>query len=433
MTLSKPDTAARTSTSSRKVFWLAMTGTALEYYDFFIYATASALVFGVLYFPSEDPMTGTLLSFATFGVGFLARPLGGVIFGHFGDRLGRKLALRITLIMMGVATVAIGLLPTYDSIGVLAPVGLVLLRIVQGLAAGGEWGGAALFGIESAPHGKRGLFGSFTTIGIGVGGLIAALVFTLVARTTGDALLTWGWRIPFFVGGLIAIVGIAARSRMEDTSDFKRSRTEGATPKLPILQVFSSHGRTVAMTFGVSFGVNTLNFVAFTWMLSYVAKLGYGRTESLLGQAVYALVFVVTAAGFAIISDRRGRRPVIVGGAIVCAAFFFVGFPLVGLGNIGSLLAFFGLIGLLSSALLGPLPAFLGEQFPVEIRYSAMSTGYQVGAAVGGGTAPIIATAFIASGGGWPTVAAYVAATLVVTAVCTLLLPEKAHVRTAEL
>ncbi|MET7339041.1 MFS transporter [Nonomuraea sp. NPDC005650] len=407
--------------SPQRVFWISCIGTTLEFYDFLAYGIAAALVFNTLFFPAEDPLVGTLLAFATFGAGFLARPIGGVVIGHFGDRLGRRRMLVLTLTIMGASTLLIGLLPTYDSIGVWAPVLLVVLRIVQGFAAGGEWGGAALYGVESAPPGRRGLFGSFTSMGIGLGALLSTLVFTVVNAIFADDLAAWGWRIPFLLGGLLVFIGIVARRGMEDTPEFQTAEPA----KLPVVEAIRLAPRQVLLTFGLSLGYNTLAYLSFTFFLAYAKGEGYSSSAALWGQLLYSVTIFVAAPLFAMWSDRMGRRLVIVLGGAASGVFMFIYFPLVGTGLVPLMLLAFAITGPLMAAMQGPLPALAADQFPVHVRYSGMSAGYQIGAALGGGLAPTIATALYASGdhASWP-VAVYGAVASVVVIACAALLRE---------
>jgi MFS family permease len=410
----KPVTATRT-------FMISGLGTALEYYDFLIYGFSAAIVFNRVFFPDSDPLVGTLLAFAAFGTGFIARPLGGVVIGHFGDRIGRKKMLVLTLVMMGAATFLIGCLPDHSQIGMLAPVLLVVLRLIQGFAAGGEWGGAALFGIESSPQNRRGLWGSFTSMGIGLGGLIGSLVFAIVSLAAGDDLISFAWRIPFWLGGLLVIVGLFARLSMAE----EERPAASAEKRPPLIQALRHSPKKVLLTLGISYAYNTIAYMGTTFFLTYMVQLGYGSTESLTFQLITAATIVVSAPLFGLLSDRIGRRPVLVMGGVAMSGLLFAFFPAVGLGNTLLAVAAFALTGIIMAMTQGPIPAFFGEQFPKGMRYSGISLSYQMGAAIGGGTASVVATALlIAFDGNAVSVAAYGTLAMVVLIACTLALKE---------
>ncbi|HAS30905.1 MAG TPA: MFS transporter [Microbacterium sp.] len=418
--------------SPMRTFLVSGVGTALEFYDFLIYGLAAALVFGTVFFPSENPMIGVLLGFASFGTGFLARPLGGIVIGHFGDRIGRRAMLVLTLIVMGVCTFAIGCLPGYETIGIAAPIILVLLRLVQGFAAGGEWGGAALFGIERAPEGRRGLWGSFTSMGIGLGSLLGVFVFAVTSAAFGGDLAEFAWRIPFWIGGIVVVIGLVARLIvMEDDAPHS---PEPSSSSLPIVQVLRTRPKALLLSVGISYGYNTLAYVGFTFLLSYVTQFGFDQTQSLIAQLVYCAVLFATAPIAAVVSDRIGRKPTMIGGAVLGGAMLFAFFAIVQNKSVGALILGFALAGITTAITQGPIPAFLGEQFPKQMRYSGVSAGYQVGAAIGGGTAAFIATALLIAFDSNPlSVALYGAFAMLVLAVCSLAARETAHLSTDSL
>lgn len=421
----------RPSSGALRTFLVAGVGTALEFYDFLIYGLAAALVFGTVFFPSEEPLIGVLLGFASFGTGFLARPLGGIVIGHFGDRIGRRKMLVLTLIVMGVCTFAIGCLPGFDTIGVAAPILLVVLRLVQGFAAGGEYGGAALFGIERAPQGRRGLWGSFTSMGIGLGSLLGVAVFATTSAAFGGALVEFGWRIPFWIGGVVVIVGLIARLVVMEVEP-PTGADKAAKP--PIVEVLRTRTKAVLLSIGVSYGYNTLAYVGFTFLLSYVTQFGFEQTESLLAQLTYCLILFVTAPFAALLSDRIGRKPVMVIGAVAGALMLFLFFAIVQDKSIGALLLGFAVAGLVTAITQGPIPAFIGEQYPKHVRYTGVSTGYQIGAALGGGTAALIATALLIAFDSNPIpVAAYGAFAMLVLLLCSLGLRETSRLSTREI
>jgi MFS family permease len=414
-------TAGR-SVSPTRAFLISGLGTALEYYDFLIYGLAAALVFNSVFFPGSDPVIGTLYAFAAFGTGFFARPIGGVVIGHFGDRLGRRKMLILTLTTMGVSTVLIGCLPSYASIGVAAPILLVVLRLVQGFAAGGEWGGAALFGMENAPSNRRGLWGSFTSMGIGIGTVFGGSIFAVVSVVFDDGLAPLAWRIPFWIGGLLIVVGLLARLSMPEED------TEELAEKVPLRTAFEHRKRAIVLGLGLSYGYNTVAYLGFTFFLAYLKGIGFGATESLVGQLAYSGILIFSAAFFASLSDRYGRRGIMVLGAIAMGIFLFAYFPIVDGGDLGLMVLAFLIAGILTGIMQGPIPAFLGEQYPARMRYSGMSFSYQIGAALGGGTASFIATALLAAFDKSPLpVAVYGTFALIVLIACSLGLRETAH------
>ncbi|WP_253182772.1 MFS transporter [Arthrobacter sp. SW1] len=405
----------RPPVSAARTFFISCFGTALEFYDFTIYGLAAALVFPKLFFPELDALTGTLVAFASFGAGFLARPLGGIVLGHFGDRAGRRNVLILTLLVMGGSTFLIGCLPGADTIGAAAPLLLILLRLLQGFSAGGEWGGAALLGIESAPAGKRGLWGSFTSMGIGIGVLLGSGVFSLTDVLSGGQITGFAWRVPFWIGGLLVLVGLFARLKLPE----EERPAGGEAPRVPLLAALKSRPREILLSIGVSYGYNTFTYIATVFLMSYVVQHGYTESESITFQLWGAVASVIAAPLAAMLSDRIGRKPVMVGGAAMLIAYFIAFFPAIE-GHIGWLaLLMFTLGGALNTVPQGPLPAFLGEQFPASSRYSAISASYQIGSALGGGTAATVATALLIAGNGDPTgVVVYTVSALAVMGLC---------------
>jgi MFS family permease len=416
--------------SALRTFFVSGMGTALEFYDFVIYGVAAALVFPQVFFPDLDRLTATLVAFAAFGAGFFARPLGGMVFGHYGDKLGREKMLVITLLLMGLSTLLIGCLPSHASIGAAAPVLLVLLRLVQGFAAGGEWGGAALFGIEAAPPGKRGLWGSFTSMGIGIGGILGSLAFALVGLAYDDNLVDFAWRIPFWLGGVLVLIGLYVRVQ----NNAQRPLPKNQTVRLPLLAAVRLRPRQMLLCTGIAFGYVTIAYIGSTFFLAYATQLGYASTQALLFDISLSVAIVISAPLFAALSDRIGRRRVMIAGALLMAAGFFAFFALVGQHSLPLACAGYVLVGALMGATQGPIPAFLAEQFPAHMRYSGMSAAYQIGAALGGGTASSAATAILIASGNNPLgVAVYGSVALAIVAVCSYLLRETAHVSLAEL
>ena len=379
-------------------------GTAIEFYDFFLYGIAAALVFNNLFFPTFDPLVGTLAAFATFAVGFISRPLGGIVFGHFGDRLGRRSMLVLTLLIMGIATAAIGLLPTYAQAGVLAPLLLVVLRFLQGIGLGGEWGGAVLMAVEHAPKHKRGFYGSFPQIGGPVGLVLANLAFAIVATLPEAALLTWGWRIPFLLSLVLVLVGLVVRQAIPESPAFLTLKHSRARSTAPVLDAIRQFPRQILLTMGASAALVAFIYIATTFVLSYATQaLGLPRQMVLNAVIVGAAVQVVGVPVFGALSDRLGRRPVFLFGAIFGTLMAFPFFWLIDTRR-PELLVLALILGTVGpAAMFGPQASFFAELFGTHVRYSGASLGYQLAAVLAGGLTPFIATALLASANGSPT------------------------------
>ena len=423
-----PDSSAPQPTSVGRVVLASFIGTTIEWYDFFLYGTAAALVFDRLFFPTVDPLAGTMAAFATYAVGFFARPLGGIIFGHFGDKLGRKSMLVTTLMLMGVATFLIGLLPTYEQAGVLAPVLLVTLRFVQGLGVGGEWGGAVLMAVEHGAAGKRGLHASWVQAGVPIGLLLATAVFNLFSALPEKDFLSWGWRVPFLLGILLTAVGLFIRLAIVESPVFAQMKATRAEARLPILEVVRRHPRNVLLAMGARFAENTSFYLFTVFVLTYATKqLGVAKADVLNGVLLASAVQFGLIPLFGALSDRVGRRPVYLGGAVFTALFAFPFFWLVDLKSTAGIWTaiVIGLVG--HSAMYGPQAAFFSELFGTNVRYSGASLGYQLASPFAGGLAPLIATALLQWSGGqpWP-VAAYLVGMTLIT-VLSVWLAEETH------
>ncbi|WP_280386440.1 MFS transporter [Nocardia wallacei] len=390
---------------ARSVAWGSVIGTTVEWYDFYLYATAAALVFKPLFFPNVSPTAGTLAAFATYAAGFGARPIGAVISGHLGDRLGRKAVLVGALLLMGITTAAIGVLPTYGQVGLLAPALLATLRVLQGLAVGAEWGGAALLSVEHAPPGRRGWYGSFTQLGSPAGMLLATAVFYLVRAVLGEeAFLAGGWRIPFLLSVVLVVVGLLIRVRLTDAEVFGRLRDRGDIARLPVVEVLREQPRNVLLTIGLRLSQISLFVLLTTYSLSYLQdEFGKDSSVGLFAVLLSSAIGLISTPVWALLSDRVGRRrPYLfgaVGGPVALALFFLAA-------ESGSRLAVVVVIVLgvnvAHDAMYGPQAAWFAELFDTRVRYSGASLGYHIGAVLSGGFAPLIAAALLTAGGGNP-------------------------------
>ncbi len=411
--------------SIRPVILASFIGTTIEWYDFFLYGTAAALVFNKLFFPTLDPLAGTLSAYGTFAVGFLARPLGGAVFGHYGDRVGRKAMLVWSLMIMGVATTLMGLLPTYATIGVWAPVLLVVVRFAQGIGVGGEWGGAVLMAVEHSGGAKRGLHGSWPQMGVPAGLLLSTGIFALLsAKLPEEEFLGWGWRIPFLLSTLLIAIGLFVRLRLLETPAFIQTRETHGAPSAPLLEVFRRHPREVLVGMGMRFAQNVLFYIFTVFVLSYGEKtLGYSKATMLGGVATGAVVGLLSIPFFAALSDRWGRKPVYLTGAILSLLYTFPFFWLLGRGPGFVAIAIVLGLNVGQDMMYGPQAAYFAELFPTRVRYSGASLIYQLTSVFSGGLAPLIATLLLARYGAWA-VAGYMAASCALTVVATVCAPE---------
>ncbi|MFB4276763.1 MULTISPECIES: MFS transporter [unclassified Nonomuraea] len=416
------------SRQSRRATIASFIGTAVEWYDFFIYGTASALVFGTLFFPEADSGTGTLAAFATFWVGFLTRPLGGIVFGHLGDRIGRKNVLVVTLILMGSATTLIGVLPTYASIGYTAPLLLVLLRALQGIAVGGEWGGAVLMATENAAQGRRGMAGAWVQQGSPAGAILATLAFLVVGRMPDDAFLQWGWRVPFLLSALLVVIGLVIRITVHESAEFRAAREAEPAVRLPLVTLFRTAWPLVALGIGASaLGISAAYFTN-TFLVSWATTdLGIPR-QMMLDILLVTFVLQFLWQPVAALIARRAGAVRVMAGALT--ANILVAVPMFLLITtrdgflIGVALALSVVTGASYYALLA---GFLAQAFPVRVRYTGISVAYQLCSTIIGGSTPLVAQWLLISGGGshWPVVGYYIAL-LVLTLGCVLALARRA-------
>ncbi len=387
--------------SIRPVILASFVGTAIEWYDFFLYGTAAALVFNRLFFPNVDPLVGTLSAFGTFAVGFVARPIGGIVFGHYGDRLGRKSMLVYSLGIMGVATFLIGLLPTYDSIGVWAPILLVVLRFAQGIGVGGEWGGAVLMAVEHAPDRRRGIAGAWPQMGVPAGLFLSTIVFGLFSRLDDEQFLSWGWRVPFLLSVAMVAVGLFIRLRILETPAFTRLQQASRQEARPLMTAVRRYRRSMLLAMGMRVAENGLFYVYTVFVLSYgPSALGVSRQTMLWGVTLAALLGLVAIPSFGALSDHVGRRPVYLFGAVFSLAYAFPFFWLLETRSSAVIwLAIVLGVTVGHNAMYGPQAAYFSELFGSSVRYSGTSVSYQLASVLAGGLAPFIATALLVTWG----------------------------------
>ncbi|SFM60392.1 Predicted arabinose efflux permease, MFS family [Pseudonocardia ammonioxydans] len=412
-------------TTARKVTVASLVGTTIEWYEFFIYGTAAALVFPALFFPSEDPLVGILVSLSTFAVAFLARPIGGVVFGHLGDRVGRKATLVLTLMLMGGATFAIGLLPTYHSVGVAAPVLLVALRVIQGLSLGGEYGGSVLMAVEHSRGRRRGFFGSVVNMGAPAGLLLANGVYLGLSVLSEDAFLSWGWRVPFLLSVILLVVGTVIRLRLSESPEFAGADSASA-PRTPFMTVIASHlGPALLMMLayasaGVTFYIGTVFSLSFG-----TTTLGIERDLLLLLVVVGNLVAIVGLPFFGWLSDHTNRRAIFIAGILGMGVLAWPWFGALASGSIGWMVLGFSALFIPYAATYGTMAAFFAHVFPPAVRFTGMSLGYTLGTVVSSAIAPLVATGLLGMTGSWTAIAIYMSATAAISAVAAFFLSER--------
>jgi len=418
--------AANTGSRLRVIF-AACIGSALEWYDFFLYGTAAALVFGELFFPKGDPVIGTLLAFLTFGVGFVVRPLGGILFGVLGDRFGRKPVLVATLLMIGIVTTAIGCLPTFAQIGYWAPTLLVLMRVIQGLGAGAEYGGAVIYLVENAPAHRRGFWGSFAPLGVSIGNLLAAGAFALVTPLPREDLMSWGWRLPFLASFLLILVGIFVRLRVAETPVYTEAVVaRGKVEQNPAMEALRRHPRNFMVVLGARLAENGLGYLFPVFGLSYViTTLGVPKSDALSALMLAFFIELFAIVGFASLSDHLGRRPVYLFGALAGLIFAFPFFLLVATKQwIWIAVAFVVARAVVTAAMFGPQAAYFAELFPPQRRFAGFAFARELGSLLAGGPAPFLAAYLVSVFGSWWPVAIYAAVLSGLTAIAVWAGPE---------
>ncbi len=415
----------------RKVWIASLVGSSIEWFDYFLYGTVAALVFNQVFFAATDATIGLMLAYASFALAFFIRPLGGVIFGYIGDRIGRKKTLVLTLTIMGVATVLMGLLPTYQAIGVAAPIILITLRLVQGLGIGGEWGGSVLLAVEYAPKNKRGFYGAFPQMGVTIGMFLGSGALTFITTVVSpEAFVAWGWRIPFVASALLVIFGLWIRKGIDETPSFKKVKASGETAKLPFVDIFKTQWKEVLIAVGGKV-VETAPFYIFgTFIVSYgTTQLGFTNTQVLVSVMIATIITTILMPFMGGLSDKFGRKKVYIFGTVGMLLYAFPYFWLLEQRTFATLLiaTILGL-GIIWAPITAVLGTMFSEIFDAKVRYTGVSLGYQIGAAVAGGTAPLIATALLVQfNNSYVPVAIYIMLTSVISLIAVLAVKEKSN------
>ncbi len=427
--MSNSPASQSTPVQLRRAVTSSFLGSVIEYYDFLLYATASAVVFSKVFFGNLTPLMATVASFGTFATGYLVRPLGGVVFGHFGDRLGRKRMLVLTMVLMGIASFLIGLLPTYEQVGSLAPLALVVLRMLQGVAVGGEWGGAVLMSAEHATR-RRGLWASFTNAGAPFGMVLSTAALSGTAAVVGEeAFLSWGWRVPFLLSVVLLAIGLFVRLKVEETPVFTAAKDEAAPRSAPLMDVLRNHPRTLLLGVGVGLSAFVAQGTLTTYLISYGVGAGFARQDVLNGLTLSSALAVAGIVGWSALSDRAGRRPIVLAGALIMAVYGFVLFPMADTRNVAVLTVALVLgQAVIHPMMYGPLAALYAELFSTRSRYTGASLGYQL-AGLGAGLAPLLFAQIRASSGGDGTtvISVVIAGCCLLTVLCAWALKETSH------
>lgn len=417
-----------------KVATASFIGTLIEYFDFFLFGTAAALIFNKIFFPNLDPLLGTMAAFGTFGAAFVARPLGGIVFGHFGDRLGRKTMLVLSLLMMGLATLAVGLMPTYEQVGLLAPALLVLTRLIQGVAIGGEWSGAVLMAVEHAPPSRRAFYGSWPQCGIPAGLVLATASFYLVQLLPNDQMLSWGWRIPFIASALLVALGLYIRLKITETPAFEEVKKNKAEVRMPVVEVFRTSWRSILVSIMSMAAPNIIFYIATVFALKYGSEtIGLPRSTILGAVCLASLIQVFTMPLVAIAADRFGRKAVLMFGSVMTMALGYPFFWLIDTAQtLNVYLALILALPIVHATTYGPLASFIPEQFETRLRYTGSAVGYHVGGMIHSGPVPFIAAAMFAyASASWP-IALYVSAGGLMTLVALMFVRQKAPAPVAD-
>ncbi|MER8073426.1 MFS transporter [Streptomyces sp. NPDC094034] len=383
----------------RRILASSFFGSAIEFYDFLLFATAAAVVFPTVFFPNTSPTVATFASFGTLAAGYIARPLGGVIFGHFGDRVGRKGVLVTSMLLMGIATTLMGVLPSSAQMGAFAPVLLIILRVVQGLAVGGEWGGAMLIALEHAPGGKRGLAASFANLGAPAGAGLAALVIGVAGRLPDEQFFSWGWRIPFLASLVLVAIGLIIRLKVAESPLFKQFEAEAERRRMPIVEVFTRHPKNLLLGVLVAMSQLTISGMSTVWAVNFAVSHGADRSGVLNSKALSSLALFVATIISARLSDRFGRKPILVTGIAAATLFAYPMLLLVQSGTVASFTIAVMAGQAIQGIILGPLAAFLAELFPTAVRFTGSSLCFQGASALGAGLTPVAASALVTASG----------------------------------